>query len=59
MYTCIIWQYLSLPYQFKKLDMPEHNKSALEAWGLLFYTGEKKEKKKKEGLTFVFTVIPQ
>lgn len=42
MYTYIIWYQSSLSYQFKKLDMPEHNKSALEAWGLLFYVGEKK-----------------
>lgn len=42
MYTCIIWYQSSLSSQFKKLDMPEHNKSALEAWGLLVYVGEKK-----------------
>lgn len=57
MYTYIIWYQSSLSYQFKKLDMPEHNKSALEAWGLLFYVGGKKGG--GGGLTFGFTVIPQ
>ena len=54
MHSCIIWYQSSLSYQFKKLDMPEHNKSALEVWGLLFYVGEK-----RGGLTFGFTVILQ
>lgn len=42
MYTYIIWYHSSLSSQFKKLDMPEHNKSTLEAWGLVVYVGEKK-----------------
>lgn len=42
MYTYTIKYQSSLSYQFKKLDMPEHNKSALEAWGLLFSVGEKR-----------------
>lgn len=42
MYTYVILYQSSLSSQFKKLDMLQHNKSALEAWGLVVYVGEKK-----------------
>lgn len=41
MYPPTFWHQSSLSFWFKKLDMPEHNKSALEARALLLYSREK------------------